>query len=335
MTMSGTKTAPAPAKANAKAKLVSSDTPFGDSLHSDMLCVLLSPFVAMFFVATCACEALVYHVSARLWPRSAPPPHPLRGVKGELAVEVFDPDVLGRKDWKRLRDEYVHRGVPFVLRRADGAPLSSVAPPAGGEATEEHAADHIRVVMMPMWQSLPGLDELCAKLLPWSPRAYWPLWFLGNYSQGQAHVDLGPHVFNCYFQCSGTKDVLLAPPEITKTLDLAPGVDGLFIPGSEGEARTYVARLPYYYRVDLAPQSMLCFNSTSTLHQFRNHPAEDGSTPQALSIRLKHTSCGEPRVWRQMTLPWRSFAPVWRFTGVFVSNTLLGHSSEDREAKYL
>ena len=46
---------------------------------------------------------------------------------------------------------------------------------------------------------LPGLQPLLSKLFPTTFRAYWPLWFLGKYSQGKAHIDLGPSTFNCYY----------------------------------------------------------------------------------------------------------------------------------------
>ena len=64
--------------------------------------------------------------------------------------------------------------------------------------------------------------------------------------------------------------------------------------------------------LDLPAQSMLCFNNTSTIHQFRNHQRTDGSTPEALSIRMKHCCSPEPRVWRHMTLPWLALRPWWR-----------------------
>ena len=220
-----------------------------------------------------------------------------------------------------------------MLRRAGGAPLSAVEPPAAA-VQGAFTSGCIRVAGLGMLEALPGLDELCRKLFPWSPRAYWPLWFLGNYSQGKAHLDLGPHVFNCYYLRRGVKDVLLIPPEVSKTISLQPGLDGLYIPDSEEEARGYKASLPYFYRVDLQPQSMLCFNNTSVIHQFRNQKDAEGFSPEALSIRIKHTCCPEPRVWRQMTFPTRALKAWWRFTGVFVSN-ILGEPAEDREAKYL
>ena len=325
---------PGPGLPSQKTKKVNASSPFGGSVVSDALGLLLFPFVMAAFWVITPMEMLMDYGRRLLWPSSGPPRRPRPGLKGEQPIEFFDPDILMASDWARLRDEYVHRGVPFVLQRAGNKPLSSVAPPVEA-VTDATASGCIRVVTTTFLGPLPGLDELCAKLFPWSPRAYWPLWFLGRYSQGTAHVDLGPHVFNCYFLRSGSKDVLLAPPEVARDLDLAPGLDGLYIPESADEKRAYARSLPYYYRVDLPPQSMLCFNNTSTLHQFRNQVGTDGAMPEALSIRIKHTCCGDLRVWRQMTLPWRAVKPIWRFTGVFVAAGLLNLRSEDRDAKYI
>lgn len=315
-------------------KKVSVSSPFGATSFTNLLSAMLFPFVAAGFITISLIEMLMYYGSLMLWPGSGPPSAPRPGLRGEQPIEVFDPAHLATADWSRLRHEYVHRGVPFILRRPGGAPLSTVAPPE--EAVRgAFATGNIRVGRVPWFAKLDGLDELITSLLPYSPRAYWPFWFLGNYSQGTAHVDLGPHTFNCYYMRKGSKDVLLAPPEVAKSIPLAPGIDGLFVPGSADEERRYAKALPYYYRVDLLPESMLCFNNTSTLHQFRNHATADGSNPEALSVRIKHTCCGAPRVWAQMSLPWRAAKAWWRFSGVFISFAALGDKSEDREAKYI
>ena len=80
--------------------------------------------------------------------------------QGELQMQVFDPDDP-ELDWRMLQTEYIDRGVPFVLRRKDGKPLSGIAPPAyATEAAFEQG--NIRVVKTPYFVSLPGLDE-CVK----------------------------------------------------------------------------------------------------------------------------------------------------------------------------
>ena len=70
-----------------------------------------------------------------------------------------------------------------------------MAPPAKA-LNEKFEEGCIRIHGLPYLGKLEGLDELIARVLPWSPRAYWPLWFLGSYSAGKAHIDLGPHVVN-------------------------------------------------------------------------------------------------------------------------------------------
>jgi len=315
-------------------KKVDASSPFGGSFGRDIVSALILPFVAIAFWVLTSIEYFLHFVKLLLWPNSGEPSQPRTDRKGELKMDFFDPDTLTKADWECLRTEYVERGVPFVMHRAGGGLLSPVAPPSAAVAGAFHSGC-IRVCSLNYTDALPGLDELCRKLFPSSHRAYWPLWFLGKYSQGKAHLDLGPHVFNCYFLRQGFKDVLLIPPEVSKTVPLLPGLDGLYIRDSESEAREYKESLPYYYRVDLPPQSMLCFNNTTVIHQFRNRQAADGAWPEALSIRIKHTCASvEPRVWLHMTSPFRGLKAWWRFTGVFVSN-ILGEPAEDRDAKYL
>ena len=64
----------------------------------------------------------------------------------------------------------------------------------------------VAVTLVPYREALPGIDSLIAKLfataLPLSlpvPRAYWPLWFSGSYTQGASHIDLGNATTNVYF----------------------------------------------------------------------------------------------------------------------------------------
>ena len=314
-----------------KLKTVSQNSPFGGSAMRDGLGLIMLPFVALAFILMTITDLIWYSVRLLLWPSIAPVYH--KKFSGEQPIEFFDPDVLTAADWARLRNEYIERGVPFVLRRAGGAPLSDIVPPASA-VEGAFASGCIRVAPLSYMKRLPGLDEIIGRLFPWSVRAYWPLWFLGKYTQGKAHVDLGPHVCNCYFLRKGVKDVLLIPPEVAKIIPLTPGLDGMYIEGSESEKREYRGDLPYYYRVDLPAQSMLCFNNTSTIHHYKNCHEVDGSTPEALSIRIRHCCCPEPRVWCHMTLPWLALKPWWRFTGVAVSQ-LLSEPAEERDAKYL
>ena len=326
VTSSETKSAPA-------ARKVNSDDKTGGDLLQNAVQMIVLPFLALAFVIIANSEAWY-----SWWRQMISPAWDMMSMThlqktGELQMDVFDPDDP-ELDWTRLQEEYINHGVPFVLRRKDGKPLSAVAPPA--DATEAAFAEgNIRVVKMPHFAPLPGLDECVKRLMPSAFRAYWPLWFLGRYSQGKAHIDLGPHTINCYFLRSGGKDVVVVPPEVTKAQDLQSGIDGLYLEASEGEGREYLAGLKYYYRVDLAPQSMLVFNNSSCIHQFRNVPdAKTGRWPEALSIRIKYTASADKRIWQHMALPWFARPVWWRFTGVF-TDVLLQRAAEDREAKYL
>jgi len=252
------------------------------------------------------------------------------GLKGELAMSVYDPDDLLPRDWLRLQRDRIDRGIPFILRRKGGTLLSPVEPPHTARETLRKSC--IRVAPIGYFDPLAGIDEIVARLFPAAPKAYWPLWFLGRYTQGLAHTDLGPSTCNCYFMRSGSKDVVIVPTEVTRRVTLQPGLDGLYVDGSHSEERHYLSGLPYYYRVDLLPQSMLIFNNSTCIHQFKNVESVDGSTPEALSVRVKFSVGADKRVWHNMMV---NTASWWRFAGVAVSTSLLFEKAEDRDPKYL
>lgn len=280
----------------------------------------LASVLWLIFVLIAVLEALEYYLIGRRHVRS--PGSQLRTeLRGELQMAVFDPDDAAL-DWDWLRRTYCDRGIPFVLRRANGQPLTAVAPPPAAVANAFDSGC-IRVVSEPWFVPLPGLDELVRKIFGGTPRAYWPFWFLGQYSQGKAHIDLGPHTHNCYFMRSGSKDVVIVPPEVTRNVPLQTGLDGLFIADSEGEAREYLHALPYYYRVDLMPQSLLVFNNASCIHQFRNVRAPDGRWPEALSLRLKYCASAEPRIWTHLM---SNLPMAKRFTDVRAGSISTAHT---------
>jgi hypothetical protein len=281
---------------------VSAAARFGDNPLHDGLGMIVFPFLVVAFVLIVIGEMLSTLLSMLFWPSSTKPPAKHATASGEMKMDYFDPDDKDL-DWAMLRREYIDRCVPFVLRRARGKPISSVAPPASA-VKAAYSKDCIRVAPLGTLEPCPGVDELVAKLFPNTTRAYWPMWFLGRYSQGKSHIDLGPNTYNCYFLRKGVKDIVIGPPEVTKNIPFTPGIDGLYIPDSECEKREYLASLPYYYRVDLGAQEMLVFNNSSCLHHFRNVvDPKDGSHPEALTLRVKKTACADARIWKYAFAP--------------------------------
>ena len=214
---------------------------------------------------------------------------------GANPVEVFDPLTA---DWGRLRRLYVEAGIPFVLRHADGRPFMPVDElpdnvqrnlAAGADnSTLDSTSGFIRILFGKWCAPLPAVDAVRQKLLPWSWRAHWPIWFLGNYTGGFAHVDLAPACINLYLLVQGRKDVVIVPPTETRKTHLVAGCDSMYIPGSaksrawleEGDACGGAG----HYHVVLEGQSLLVFNNTQCIHQFFN--AGDVQSC-ALSTRVK------------------------------------------------
>ncbi len=314
-------------------RLVGFSTGLGGDLVRDALAAIVAPFVAVSFIIMAACEAVVHYGRKIVLRRRATNAYDVSklrdDVEGKLEVDVFDPT---EADYDRLQREYVEAGIPFIIKRKDGKPLTAAKPPAAATEGADFAKDCIRVAPTHYLANFDNLDGIVYHLFPYSMRAYWPIWFLGSYAQGKAHSDLGPHTMNCYYLKKGTKDVIVAPPEVTERLPLLKGLDGVYIPDSEDLTRAYLKDLPYYYHCELTPGAMLVFSNSSCLHQFMNGPDPvDGSYPEALSVRIKHTVTPSFRLWKHMTT---DYAMWWRFTGVVV-NQILCEPAEDREAKYL
>mmetsp|Transcript_14960 Transcript_14960/g.24745 ORF Transcript_14960/g.24745 Transcript_14960/m.24745 type:complete len:354 (-) Transcript_14960:224-1285(-) len=212
------------------------------------------------------------------------------GADEPTPIEVF---CIEDAEWKNLRKQYVDKGIPFILRKKDGSKISSVMPPQ--EADPDAPSGNISVLADSIKVKLENIDDIIKKILPHTYRAYWPLWFQGNYKSGLAHVDLGPGTTNFYCLQRGKKDVVIADYEVTRQLSLKTGIDNLYMPDSSGN-HDYLDRLPKYYRVTLEENSILVFNNSGCLHHFTNI-IEEGVTPIALSVRCKHSLGSDPRGW--------------------------------------
>jgi hypothetical protein len=78
-------------------------------------------------------------------------------------------------NWKELHDNFIEKGIPFVLRRKDGAAISNAAPPLGPDP--EDPEGNISVSSDSLKVKYENIDGIIKKLLPRTFRAYWPLWF--------------------------------------------------------------------------------------------------------------------------------------------------------------
>jgi len=210
-----------------------------------------------------------------------------------IEIKIFDPDTC---NYKMLREDYLNNGIPFILQKPDGQPISNISPPRF--ASDDCQEGDISVIADKFKVPLPGIDEIVKKLIPHTFRAYWPLWFQGNYSSGLAHVDLGPGTCNFYFLKRGKKDVVILPFDSTRKLTLATGIDNIHIPGSAGN-HDYLSTVDKYYRVLLQEQSILVFNNSGCLHHFTNI-IEEGITPIAVSNRCKYAYGSDKRGWMHL-----------------------------------
>jgi len=75
---------------------------------------------------------------------------------------------------------------------------------------------NISVLTDGMKRKFENIDDIIKNILPRTYRAYWPLWFQGNYKSGLAHVDLDPGTTNFYCLQRGKKDVVIADYDVTR-----------------------------------------------------------------------------------------------------------------------
>ena len=307
--------------------------------------LLFVPVVAVALCIVATCDLLSCSVM-RLWKRSRRE----QNASALLRIETIDPD---EADWADLRQRLID-GVPFILRHADGRPVAGMGmcPPV---QSREFVRGAIRVIFCSWLGPLPGIDLIRRRLLPYSWRAYWPLWFIGDYDQGQAHVDLIPATVNLYYLRKGTKEVVIVPPHVSHTLSLARGVDSTYIPGTAGNYG-YLRGLSSYYKFRLRPQSILCFNNSACLHHFRNvtddappgrrvegarrrrrvdagrgleGPA--GELPEALSTRVKFSACADLRGIVNVATNYQVW---WRVANIFIDQVCLPCGPEERAQEY-
>jgi hypothetical protein len=84
-------------------------------------------------------------------------------------------------NWKQLREQFVDKGIPFILRRKDGAVISNARPPQEPDPNEP--AGNISVSSDSLTAKYENIDDIIKKVLPYTFRAYWPLWFQVGYQK--------------------------------------------------------------------------------------------------------------------------------------------------------
>ena len=100
--------------------------------------------------------------------------HPIR--VEATPIQIFH---IENANWKELRVNFIEKGIPFVLRRKDGAAISNAAPPRGPDPKDPEG--NISVLSDSMRAKYDNIDVIIKKLLPRTFRAYWPLWFQVRY----------------------------------------------------------------------------------------------------------------------------------------------------------
>jgi hypothetical protein len=257
--------------------------------------------LSVFFVSRALYDMWSYR--ARKASAATTPPLYWRG----MPVAHFDPDRLTDQDWMQLRSDFIERSVPFVLRRAGGATLSTYEPPP-------HAMRGIRAGMVrtvfdfeSYYRHLPGISEAQERLFPGAAREAPPLWLVGGYKSVGAHMDATRSTFNMLFVKQGCKDVVIVPREETERLEVVSKVDRIMLSGDMSlDSRAWTADLKSYWHVVLEPQSLLVYNLNGCIHHFINEQVGD-EFPVAVSVRPRTWGTADPRVmWLLLTSP-----PSW------------------------
>jgi hypothetical protein len=74
-------------------------------------------------------------------------------------IEIFDPDTC---DYKYLRENYVAKGISFILRKPNGEAISNASPP---KLVDDGDEGNISIITDDFTVKLDGIDEIVKKLL--------------------------------------------------------------------------------------------------------------------------------------------------------------------------
>merc|ERR1712187_50634 len=97
--------------------------------------------------------------------------------------------------------------------------------------------------------------------------------FRGGYRSCVAHIDSGS-MYNFYYVKHGSKRVTLVPSKYSENMDLAPGHDSVYIPGSNVDD-SFGTQYPSYYKFEIEAGDVLVFNNCAVLHKFENLTGEE------------------------------------------------------------
>jgi hypothetical protein len=95
-----------------------------------------------------------------------------------IPVQIFH---IEDANWKQLRKQFVDKGIPFILRRKDGAAISNARPPQEPDPNEP--AGNISVSFDSLTTKYGKIDDIIKKVLPYTFRPHWPLWFQVRYKK--------------------------------------------------------------------------------------------------------------------------------------------------------
>ncbi len=121
--------------------------------------------------------------------------------------------------------------------------------------------------------------------------------FSGSYRSSIAHLDTLP-TYNAYIVQKGGKEVILIPPENSKYLSYANGIDNVYITADRAgrENLEWLNQLPEYYHFELAAGDMLLFNNGAMPHKFFNLVGNE----VIYSLRMNHADANTMIVKKEM-----------------------------------
>jgi len=244
-------------------------------------------------------------------------------LEGENPIDELDMDAEDFS-FKKVREDYVKHSIPFVLFSSSGKRISDATPPTEGFKDD----GRLQVLMDKAFRCFPGLDEIIRALFPCHVRVTPPLWFLGTYTKGLAHIDVMNAAFDCYYLVKGEKDVIIVPHFLTwKMKNLKPGGDNWYVPNSSDPIKgyDYLKGVKSYYRFKMQENTFLIFNSSGCLHHFTNvYHEEDTTSPQALVLHPGYATNSDPRVWASMGLDPRVWLRHSTHMAQLVMNSVFG-----------
>lgn len=246
----------------------------------------LKHFIAIFIVIAFTFYHAIVIIGAK---HSVPKQNPPSG--------SIKPDVLYYNDGMNSKDldKYLSASIPVIIKGIPKLYFNSF------DNYDKKINIHSKKVNVGEY-ILPELDENLKKLINnLTKMSIVSLTTMfGNYPGGYAHLDslVG---YNMYYLKTGAKQVWIVPEEYSNNFEMGDAVDNIYVKEDAVDTKhmQWLNKIPYHFSFVIEEGDLLIFNSSKTIHKFKNKTGNES----VYSLRL-HTTDGSPIVFKHNLFNW-------------------------------